>query len=380
MHTPPGFNYEEQWAKTTYVEEMKKTLACDIMSYVAKTDLVPDNLIFMQTQLADGPAEKITLKKKRTVASKRASALAVPQLVFSTEVENMEDLKAGGDASSEATASEERRNSSWRYSETRGPILRIRSQFSELVMTFPRNGTDYPHFIGNGAKSFLSADGDPSTDNHNQFDGDHHFSITTKCKETKYILLKNEGTTAIRYQWFRSGATFDAQQMLGDISEHKNLRLETDEDRLALPPEKDDDAGTTHSEANPLQRLTNPINQEFQFCSLPGVILPGQSVEFPIIFRSKKTGKFYETLHLLTHPRLVTKNGGKNYAVRLTGSCTDISLDDPNNEQFEIKSLRRLLSTQSLEQEATDLMNALVDKAIWELNHPVLPPSPILKG
>lgn len=41
--------------------------------------------------------------------------------------------------------------------------------------------------------------------------------------------MKNEGTTAIRYQWFRSPPTFDAQQMLQDPTEFKNLRLETDE-------------------------------------------------------------------------------------------------------------------------------------------------------
>ncbi len=84
---------------------------------------------------------------------------------------------------------------------------------------------------------------------------------------------------------------------------------------------------TTHqSEANALKRVSKKTHLEFHFCSLPGVVLPGQTLDFPIIFRSKKPGFFHESLYLLTHPQLKCTRDGRSYAVRLSGVCIDVEL------------------------------------------------------
>lgn len=61
---------------------------------------------------------------------------------------------------------------------------------------------------------------------------------------------------------------------------------------------------------------------QFRFRELPSVLLPGQSLEFTIVFRSKKPGYFFENLYLLTHPKL-RDSEGRGYSLRLSGICMD---------------------------------------------------------
>lgn len=69
-------------------------------------------------------------------------------------------------------------------------------------------------------------------------------------------------------------------------------------------------------------RVPKKEHLEFHFSELPGIILPGQTLQFPVLFRSKQPGFFYETIYLLTHPRICTETG-LLYSLNLTGGCVE---------------------------------------------------------
>lgn len=73
---------------------------------------------------------------------------------------------------------------------------------------------------------------------------------------------------------------------------------------------------------SPSERMLEILKEpsfEFHFQELPGILLPGQMIEFPIIFRPRKAGVFHETIYLLTHPQITTET----YCVRLNGICVN---------------------------------------------------------
>jgi len=68
-----------------------------------------------------------------------------------------------------------------------------------------------------------------------------NFELTPlDCKETRYIFLKNEGTTAIRYQWLRFTPDEKEQRLLGDFSLYSKLSTE-------LSSKSEDDGQTSSS-------------------------------------------------------------------------------------------------------------------------------------
>lgn len=84
---------------------------------------------------------------------------------------------------------------------------------------------------------------------------------------------------------------------------------------------------TTFPQASSRKRLNDekickPVSHQFRFRELPCVLLPGQSIEFTIVFRSQEPGYFYENLYLLTHPKLRDAEG-RGYSLRLSGICMD---------------------------------------------------------
>ncbi|CAL8144241.1 unnamed protein product [Orchesella dallaii] len=342
-----GFNWEEQWTKTKPVEKMKEILACDIGLY-GKTDPKPDNLIFKPILSKDGPSETIYDKRFN-----RKGEMTVPQLVFSEDIDEPTTYQ---NVVSGSAATEEKKSSKEYYNELRGPIFRIRSEFSEVVLRFSKAAAELPHFIKSPSAS--------TTLEEYFYDDNQHFSITTKCKDMRFIVLKNEGTTTIRYQWFRHPPNRDAQLMLAYTTEYKSLKLskaldmdETQENVL----EKDTSSDTQ-------LKVPKKDHLEFHFSQLPGVLLPGQTYEFPIIFRSKKPGYFHETLYLLTHPRLNTEDG-RYYAVSLTGVCTDIELAEKGNEKHDIEGLKRYLNEKISEEESIDLMDSILDRSLSEVTN-----------
>lgn len=73
------------------------------------------------------------------------------------------------------------------------------------------------------------------------------------------------------------------------------------------------------------EKVFKSPSMEFRYRKLPAVLLAGQVLEFPIIFRSMTPGYFYETLYLVTHPKLKDAEG-RGYSCRLTGICMDPDL------------------------------------------------------
>ena len=71
-----------------------------------------------------------------------------------------------------------------------------------------------------------------------------------------------------------------------------------------------------------MPRFYKEVTFDFHCRELPDVILPGQSIEFPIIFRPKKPGVYHETLYLLTHPSMCDQSS-RGYSIHLTGLCME---------------------------------------------------------
>jgi len=269
----------------------------------------------------------------------------VPQLVFTTEDE-------GDDAASVMSSTMMNKNGKNLYDDFHGPILQIKSQFSDYSMAYSKPIFEAPHLIPNSeplAEQYL-------------FDENHHFSVTTKCKDMKMIELKNEGTTAIRYQWFRNPPNKDELKMLEDPTYHKSLRINPDVDHMYQI------AGDETKPTSLQSKLQKKANLEFHFSELPNIILPGQSMKFRILFRSKTPGYFEQTIYLVTHPKISTSDG-KQYAVRLSGICTNVELS-AGGEPSEVESLKNFLDEKSLEQESANLMDSILDRSIWDAGRP----------
>ena len=69
------------------------------------------------------------------------------------------------------------------------------------------------------------------------------------------------------------------------------------------------------------------------FIGVPGVLLPGQRLEFPFIFKSPNAGIFVETWSLQTGPVL---NRGRPITVTLKGVAFQDDLNINKREQLEV--------------------------------------------
>ncbi|CAG7718728.1 unnamed protein product [Allacma fusca] len=237
------------------------------------------------------------------------------------------------------------------YDANRGPILRIRGRTKDAVLTFKEFMKLDKNGIPIKPKLDDCSDLYPPVEDLFLSDELESFATTRMCKQTQCVALENEGTTAIRYLWLRSPPTRAMRRILGrpgNVLNVKKLHPPSDEPFFW----KDD-------------------NFEFHFRELPGVILPGQYIKFPIIFRSHRNGYFYEDLYLLTHPRLSDDNDCV-YKLRLTGFCMDpdCPLPPSNAPQLGKNACRaaeisRKIKSKLLYSEADDCLDSMLDTILY---------------
>ncbi|KAK6958793.1 MYCBP-associated protein-like isoform X1 [Biomphalaria glabrata] len=115
---------------------------------------------------------------------------------------------------------------------------------------------------------------------------------------------------------------------------------------------------------NPFDLNQKPI-QRFYFNNAPGVILPGEKVTFPFVFKSSEPGVYTEQWKLETRP---TVCGGAALLITLRGIGI---LEDKFKEQRE--KLEKELS----EKQAVEICSRLLNELIHNIRTPERTPSPI---
>ena len=80
------------------------------------------------------------------------------------------------------------------------------------------------------------------------------------------------------------------------------------------------------AKVNPFEGCATPKVQRFYFNTSSGVLLPGESLKFPFVFKSPNAGIFSETWQLDTRPTLC---GGASLQVTLRG----VALQEDKNKR-----------------------------------------------
>lgn len=100
-----------------------------------------------------------------------------------------------------------------------------------------------------------------------------------------------------------------------------------------------------------------PHCQEFIFCELPKILLPGQKLQFEIMFRPQRPGFYTETIYLLTHPHLTETA----FSLNLTGICVD-----PDNIENGTKdsSITKGIYEKMYQRQGYQALAAIVDHVV----------------
>ncbi|KAK2186936.1 hypothetical protein NP493_182g04011 [Ridgeia piscesae] len=148
------------------------------------------------------------------------------------------------------------------------------------------------------------------------------FEVSATKRVTSFLEIVNDGTTAIYFEW---------------VKVQKN---------------------------NPFEIMTSRI-QRFYFNTTSGVILPGDVLKFPFVFKSPNAGVFSEQWHFQTQPML---NAGSPLLVTLRGVA--LQEDKYANQR---SSLEQMLSHRQAEQIAMTILSDLLEG----IRTPERPRSPI---
>ncbi|KAL5019985.1 hypothetical protein ScPMuIL_002877 [Solemya velum] len=148
------------------------------------------------------------------------------------------------------------------------------------------------------------------------------FESCTGDRVTSYLIIVNDGTTSVYYDWKK------------------------------LPKDNPFDVAQSHV-------------QRFYFNNSSGVILPGETMKFPFVFKSPNAGVFTEQWEFETRPVVC---GGAALVVTLRG----IAIQEDKYRQ-ERQELERDLKYKEAEQVVRQLMYEILDG----LQTPDRPPSPI---
>lgn len=93
--------------------------------------------------------------------------------------------------------------------------------------------------------------------------------------------------------------------------------------------------------SNPFD-LVNSNVQRFYFNTSSGVILPGDTLNFPFVFKSDKAGVFNEQWQFQTHPVIA---GGAALVVTLRGVAIKEDKQRKQRELIEVTFLKIFLNT-----------------------------------